>query len=201
MGRRAAKREATRGHILAAADRLFAERGFDATTVDEIADAANVAKGTFYYHFSSKDELLVALIRDSMGQIATHALAALAAGASPVQVLRDFLVGCGQFADTHRHLVRLPMALTLGPGQPGEAREGQASFRRLCAEILAAGQARGEVRGDIAAMEMGQILAMILVESLFSGLASSDGPTIVERVERNFQLFLEGAATKGASRE
>ena len=37
---------------------LFAQRGFDATSVQDIVDAANVTKGAFYYYFTSKDDLL-----------------------------------------------------------------------------------------------------------------------------------------------
>lgn len=44
-----------------AAQALFLERGFAATSVDEIVKAADVAKGTFYLHFKSKDEMLQAL--------------------------------------------------------------------------------------------------------------------------------------------
>ncbi len=61
MGRREEKREATRHDILAAAGILFIKKGYDATSVDDIAEAANVAKGTLYYHFKSKDEVLLGL--------------------------------------------------------------------------------------------------------------------------------------------
>lgn len=48
--------------ILAAATKIFAKSGYDNTSVDEIALQANVAKGTFYYHFKSKEDLFVSLI-------------------------------------------------------------------------------------------------------------------------------------------
>jgi AcrR family transcriptional regulator len=43
-----------RGDRLAAASDLFKNRGYDTTSVDDIAEAADVAKGTFYYHFEKK---------------------------------------------------------------------------------------------------------------------------------------------------
>ncbi len=46
-----------------AAERIFLDKGVAATSVDEIVAAADVAKGTFYIHFESKDELLMALQR------------------------------------------------------------------------------------------------------------------------------------------
>ena len=54
--------------ILEAAVKLFAERGFDATSVDEIARLAEINKAMIYYYFSSKDELLSSIIRKSINE-------------------------------------------------------------------------------------------------------------------------------------
>ena len=51
-----------RGQLLDAAQQLILSKGFPATRVDEICDAAKVTKGSFYHHFKSKDELASALI-------------------------------------------------------------------------------------------------------------------------------------------
>jgi len=48
--------------ILAAATKIFAKEGYDNASVDEISLQANVAKGTFYYHFKSKEDLFISLI-------------------------------------------------------------------------------------------------------------------------------------------
>lgn len=58
VGRREANKRATRTAIQAAADRLIAERGFEATTVREIADAAGVTERTFYRYFDGKEGLI-----------------------------------------------------------------------------------------------------------------------------------------------
>lgn len=50
--------EHTRGMLVEAAVRLFGERGFHATSVQELVDAAKVTKGAFYHHFESKEEVL-----------------------------------------------------------------------------------------------------------------------------------------------
>jgi len=54
--------------ILEAAVKLFAEKGFDATSVDEIARLAEINKAMIYYYFSSKDELLSSIIRKSINE-------------------------------------------------------------------------------------------------------------------------------------
>ena len=54
--------EATRGHIVRAADDLFYRQGFQHTSFADIADAVRISRGNFYYHFKSKDEILAAVI-------------------------------------------------------------------------------------------------------------------------------------------
>jgi len=57
---------ATRGRILDAAERLFAERGFDATPTSAIAAAADVPKGLLFYYFPTKAEMLRSLVAERM---------------------------------------------------------------------------------------------------------------------------------------
>ncbi|GFH35092.1 TetR/AcrR family transcriptional regulator [Streptomyces pacificus] len=61
------RRHATRAKLYEAAVTLIAEQGFSATTVDEIAERAGVAKGTVYYNFTSKTELFEELLRYGVG--------------------------------------------------------------------------------------------------------------------------------------
>ncbi|WP_202233169.1 TetR/AcrR family transcriptional regulator [Actinacidiphila reveromycinica] len=62
-----ARRRATRRKLFEAAVTLIAEQGFSATTVDEIAERAGVAKGTVYYNFASKNVLFEELLRHGVG--------------------------------------------------------------------------------------------------------------------------------------
>lgn len=59
---RAEKREANRERILRAARTVFGRRGFQAATIEEIADAAELSNGAIYYNFASKGELFFALL-------------------------------------------------------------------------------------------------------------------------------------------
>ncbi|KAA0931771.1 TetR/AcrR family transcriptional regulator [Streptomyces apricus] len=61
------RRRATRQKLYEAAVTLIAEQGFSATTVDEIAERAGVAKGTVYYNFASKSVLFEELLRHGVG--------------------------------------------------------------------------------------------------------------------------------------
>jgi AcrR family transcriptional regulator len=75
LGRRERKKQQTRLSIQTHALRLFTERGFENTTIQDITEAADVAKRTFFLHFSSKEDVLVS---DPEARIAAF-LAAVAA--------------------------------------------------------------------------------------------------------------------------
>lgn len=62
LTRRERKQHSTRQTIFETAIRMFSERGFDAPTIDQIAAAADIGKGTFYNYFASKEEILVAFM-------------------------------------------------------------------------------------------------------------------------------------------
>jgi len=65
-----AKSEATRQRILAAALRVFRERGFDAATMREVAGEAGVAVGAAYYYFASKDAIVMAFYQQAQDEMA-----------------------------------------------------------------------------------------------------------------------------------
>jgi AcrR family transcriptional regulator len=69
-GRREAKRTATRARLLAAARDLIAEGGFDAVTVADLTERADVGFGTFYGYFESKEAVLRAVVLDAIDRLA-----------------------------------------------------------------------------------------------------------------------------------
>jgi AcrR family transcriptional regulator len=65
------KGEALRQRIIAAADQLFYQQGYENTSFSDIADAIGISRGNFYYHFKSKDEILNAVIETRVTDIET----------------------------------------------------------------------------------------------------------------------------------
>ena len=56
----------THNKLLNAALMMFSEKGMDATTVEDITERADLGKGTFYRHFSTKEELMSALVQKAV---------------------------------------------------------------------------------------------------------------------------------------
>ena len=73
-----------RDALLQAALALFAERGYEATTIEEIAHQAGVAVGGFYQHFASKRQLLLVLMDRLLDEIAAFSLNVSSSDAQPV---------------------------------------------------------------------------------------------------------------------
>jgi AcrR family transcriptional regulator len=75
MATQAERREATRDAIVTAAATLFGGKGFAATTIDEIAGTAGVAKGAVYHHFPNTEAVFEAVLRRTSGAVAADILA------------------------------------------------------------------------------------------------------------------------------
>ena len=80
-----------RERILDAAVRVFAERGFFHSRVNDVADAAGVAGGTIYLYFKNKDDLLISLFEDRMQIILDELRTELAAQPDPLSRLKRFI--------------------------------------------------------------------------------------------------------------
>ena len=82
----------TRQKLLEAASSLFAEKGLDLTTIDDITERADVGKGTFYYHFKNKEGLLKVLINEVLGEL-IETINQRAEGITDLSELLDTLIG------------------------------------------------------------------------------------------------------------
>ncbi|MCJ7530209.1 MAG: TetR/AcrR family transcriptional regulator [Anaerolineales bacterium] len=74
-----ARSEETRMNILSVAQGLFAQKGYEATGIMDICDAAGVSKGAFYHHFPSKQAIFMALLEDWLAQLDVLMQAVMAA--------------------------------------------------------------------------------------------------------------------------
>lgn len=81
----------TRREIVAAADRLFYERGFEATSFADIAAAVGLSRGNFYYHFKTKDRILEAVVARRLAQTRAMLDAWQTEASDPAERIRRFM--------------------------------------------------------------------------------------------------------------
>lgn len=93
---------ATRAKILEAADGLFGERGFDATSTRDIAERSGVNKALIHYHFGTKDDLLEVLLDDYYRRLGGVLREALARGTEPLAQALEVVDAYADFLATNR---------------------------------------------------------------------------------------------------
>ncbi|MCG5237242.1 TetR/AcrR family transcriptional regulator [Xanthobacter oligotrophicus] len=81
----------TRAEIVAAADRLFYEQGYEHTSFADIAGAVQISRGNFYYYFKTKDEILDAVIAVRLENTGRMLDAWAADSAAPADRIRSFI--------------------------------------------------------------------------------------------------------------
>jgi AcrR family transcriptional regulator len=147
--RRQRRSSQTRERLFRAALDLFAQHGFADTTVEDITNAADVGKGTFFNYFPSKDHILLAFAEMQLTKLASI-IENLRNTREPVpQFLRTLAVRMTEEPGRNPSIVR---ALLLANLSSTPVREGmrinQARGHQLLTEFVKIGQERGELRKD-----------------------------------------------------
>ncbi|WP_298352523.1 TetR/AcrR family transcriptional regulator [Rhodoblastus sp.] len=159
--------------IRAAALDLFAQKGFSATRLDDVAAAAGVAKGTIYLYFPSKQDLLEAIVASTIGATLTQVEQAIAASPAPASELlrlmgRAMALGV---QDPERRQV-LHLVLSEGARFPAIAqfyhREIISRGMSLIRAIIAKGLGSGEFISDEPARFPQLFIAPALVAAIWS---------------------------------
>ncbi|HXN98806.1 MAG TPA: TetR/AcrR family transcriptional regulator [Candidatus Acidoferrales bacterium] len=89
--RRERKKAAVRAHILSTAIQLFSQHGLDSVTVDQIADAADIGKGTIYNYFSTKEDIVVAFMVDFETRVQAKVRRLVISKGSLQSILAEFI--------------------------------------------------------------------------------------------------------------
>ncbi len=128
----------TREDIEREAMRLFTTRGFDATTVDDIAAATGIGRRTFFRYFGSKNDVVWGRFDEGLAELRTG-LASAPAGRPLVEVLRDAIVAFNALPAAQVPVHRQRMALILGVDSlQAHSTLMYAEWRRVIAEFVAA---------------------------------------------------------------
>jgi AcrR family transcriptional regulator len=192
-GRRERRRVQTRERIFHAALQLFAEHGFTATTVEQITEAADVGKGTFFNYFRNKEDVLGALAEVQLDKYA-HAIEAAESGAqSPRQALGELWMRLPEEPGRSQALVRSLMVVFLTSTAIREKMARSLEHgREMLARLFALAQKRGEAGDDRRPLELAlafqqKLLGTVLVWTLHP-------PTPLRPLlEASFKDFWSGA--------
>lgn len=147
---RSAGEESVPQRLLAAATRLFAEYGFETTSVQQIVDAAGVTKGAMYHYFGSKDDLLYEIYARVLREQQSR-LENAAASESPVQE-RLHAVAADVVTTTTANLddtvIFFRSMHLLHPDKKAEVRAERRRYHEKVCELVEEGQRDGVFRTD-----------------------------------------------------
>ncbi len=181
------KGERTRQHILESAESVFRQKGFAATSINDLMAAAEVTKGGLYFHFASKEEIGLAVLERARRGFLGFLDDALT-GPSPGACLANFFrracefhcssafVGGCLFGNT---------ALETSDREPVYARfvaQVFGEWRDRIAAVVVQAQETGQVRNDIPAPELAGFVISVLEGSIMQARLFKDGRPLTEGV-------------------
>jgi AcrR family transcriptional regulator len=150
LSRRERKKQETRQGLLEAALALFRESGYDETTVEEITDRADVAKGTFFNYFPSKEALLSELTVWQFSQLRDALDVSQGAPASPLARIKLLVRFLYEQTLSDWHLFQRAFATRLSH-PPLDRHQAKRRLSGLLTELVREAQACGELRADVEA--------------------------------------------------
>lgn len=194
-GRRERRKQALHQHIFEVSVGLFTAQGFDATTVEQIAEAADIAPATFFNHFQNKQVVLI----EMTNLVVTHLQSLLDEEFERDADTRTRLVGFARAAASDigqaRGIARDVVLTMVRSETDGAEPPYLVRVHQPFAEMLREGQARGEVREDADAAFLAEMVVGMLNATVTGWLASPDYP-IEKRICQAAEFAWETVATK-----
>ena len=137
--------------VMEAAVAVMSERGYSATSIQEVADRVGVLKGSLYHYFSSKEELLFRILEESHQQNNEIVARTSALGLSPFEELLEYLRQSTKWYldNVERANIFFTESRHLTGDRLIEAQKMGRNFERYVQGLVAVSQADGDVRGDV----------------------------------------------------
>jgi len=194
MGRRQRRAAETRVRLFRCALQLFAERGFPNVTVEDITETADVGKGTFFNYFESKDHVLGVMAEIQLGKVREALRLAESGKQTTYAVLHRLFLRVGEEPGRSPDLARaLISSFLANESVRGLIDRNMSEGRKIVAQIVAAGQKRGEIdprlKKEKVAIQLQQVfLGTLLLWSLHGK------PALETWIEETFQHFWRAIA-------
>jgi len=194
LSRRDRKAADTRIRLFRCALQLFAERGFPNVTVEDITEAADVGKGTFFNYFESKDHVLGVMAEIQIGKV-REALAQAESGKDPVRsILHNLLQRLAAEPGRSPDLARTLVTSLLANKDVRELVDAHmAQGRRFLARIFEIGQERGEIDSHLNTAQLSRLLQQSVLGGILLWSLMGE-PKLRAAMEQTFQHFWRGLA-------
>lgn len=161
--------KATRGKLLAAAEKVFAEKGYDGAKLSDIAEAAGVSVGAVYFRFKDKDALFCGVAETFAGEVRARMRNVMAPG-TPDEIIRRVVMGTAANMRAHRGLFRA----IVERGFEADDGTGNDTIFAVRDEFAAAlERALGTRKGDLTVRVMTQMIYGFLI----AGVLNRQAPT------------------------
>ena len=192
LTRRERKKDETKRRIFKAAVKLFRDKGFEATTVDEITERADVAKGTFFNYFPKKEAVLGYLSEMRLVEAEQRADAILAAR-QPVREKIIALYGDAATAyEEDRELSYYAMMESMRRAFQPEQDVHQ-RWHSLVVRVIEQGQAGGDVRREVDARRTVHVLGSVYMGTLITWLGCPEAQfPLQDELKQRLSLVLDG---------
>lgn len=185
-GRRERKRAQTLDHLAATAFALFEAEGFDAVTMEQIAAAADVAKGTLYNHFPVKEALLAHQFHAEFAAGTERLRDRMAAEPAFAGRMGVFLAAVAEWC-RQRRVYLLPYFRYRFNGEPGHSGSDE-----TFGAIIAAAQRTGELRDDMPTAQLTMLFKQFYLGALLRWL-TLPGLDLDAEMTAIIDLFQNGA--------
>lgn len=194
-GLRERKKEKLRGQIIETSLRLFREKGYQNTRVDDIVQVLEISQPTFFRYFPSKDAVLREIGRRAFARQAESLKSELTTKASTAERLERFYDQLAKVTETGRPLWQaVILAGAMDPVRSPELRGAEQATMRLLREMLEQGQERGEITKEFPVVHLAEFMEGLFNTVVRQWAVDLTGPhKLAERAHNAVEFFLRGA--------
>jgi AcrR family transcriptional regulator len=192
-GRRERKKDETKRKIIDVALELFHRQGFAATTMEQIADTADVAKGTLYNHFATKEAIVGEYMRRTVRENEPDAVKFFQELPDTRSRLYVFMEKIAEWTELNKEIVGIYVSYRMqNLFRPQDERE-RSGFESLLAKIIGHGQASGELRKNISQEKLVKYFEVLHAMTLRNWLVEPEEFPLQQNLIEAVDLFLTGA--------
>jgi len=185
-----------RERIFRAALDLFAKQGFAETTVEDITNAADVGKGTFFNYFPSKDHILLAFAEMQLAKLRLAVDEARRTSVPMPQFMRSLAALMTQEPVRNPDIIRVLLQAFLSNSQVREAMlDLQARVLAFHTEMIQLGQGRGEIRDDLPAADIALVFRQTIFGTLLIWSLYGDS-SLQARMDSAFEIIWSGLSPR-----